>query len=887
MTIATSVFGQKFLKLSSTKKPIEFKEMQRQFNDWKKTHELKKEKGWKYFKRWENEMQMHTDASGNPVDSKIMLTEILKNTNTKINKSANKSFAVGWYPFGPNSVPNNLTGYMENGIGRINCIAFEPGNSSTYYIGVGQGGVWKTTNNGLNWTPLTDNLPITRVSDIAIDPNNTSTMYISLCDFEYVGIGLHLNGRKRNTHYGLGVYKTTDGGMNWQPTGLAFQLTQGDESLIRKIIVNQQNSSKLVACGVNGMFTSNDGGTNWTKTMDSLFWDMVQDPVNPNMLFAATGWINNSQDGFAAIYKSLDFGATWSMLTTGIPGTGVVQRVKLAISPSDPNYLYALTVDLSSGLHGIYKTTNAGVSWNFIAPALNILEYDEGFGTGGQGNYDLGFIVDATNRDKIYAGGVNMWMSVDGCQNFNPVSHWTTSYGPTIHADIHQIAQQPGTGNVFVCSDGGINRTTNVSSITWTDAQNGTQWPTVWANLSNGMQTTSFYRLSSSKTSTEVVVAGAQDNATFLYDGSSWKTVYGGDGMDNWIDPADNNWIIASAQYGSFGLSMDGGNSFSGINPDASGSGNGEWTTPIIADDNSTGVLYAGYANVSKSTDHGFNWSSISAFPPDPNSFYETEISALAVANTNPDVVVAAKRVRYEYATPGALYHTSNGGTTWNDVTLGLPDSLYYTSVEISETDQNTFYITMAGFTSGMKVFKTSNAGSSWQNISYNLPNIPTNCIKQIPGTNDLMLATDIGVYVLPANSTTWNLTSTGLPNVIISDIEFNIALNKVYIATFGRGIWTADLSEFISVKNNNVDVTKFELFPSPNSGSFKIKAPKSYKSKTPIKVEIIDICGKVVHQSNFNSEEIMNFDLKLNPGLYHAKITGEKLYGVKSFVVQ
>ena len=884
----SALFGQKFLKTDTTLKPISFKEMQRQFNAWKKTHELKKEKGWKYFKRWEMETQLHTNGSGDPVSSKLMLSELLKATSTTKNKSTNKSFTVGWYPFGPNAVPNNLTGYMENGVGRINCIAFDPTSTSTYYIGVGQGGLWKTNNNGLSWTPLTDNLPITRISDIAIDPNNPSTIYISLCDFEYVGVGLHLNGRKRSTHYGLGVYKTTDGGLSWQATGLAFQLTHGDESLIRKIIVNQQNSSQLIACGVNGMFRSNDGGTNWTKTMDSLFWDMVQDPINPNILYAATGWVANSNDGNAAVYKSLDFGNTWTMLNTGMPATGSAQRVKLAISTSDHNYIYALTVDLAGGLYGIYKTTDAGTNWQFIPPALNVLEYNEGFGTGGQGNYDLGFWVDIANREKVYVGGVNMWASTDGCQNFNPVSHWTTSYGPTIHADIHQINQQPGTGNVFVCSDGGINRTSNVQSITWTDAQNGTPWPTQWTNLTNGMQTTSFYRISSSRNSTETVVGGAQDNATFFYDGADWKTVYGGDGMDNYLDPDDNNYILASSQYGNFGISTDGGNSFFGINPDVSGSGTGEWTTPVIRDYNSPGVLYTGYANVSKSVDNGFTWNAISSFPPDPNSFYESEISALAVSHTNPDVVVAAKRVRYEYSVPGVLYATTDGGNNWNDITAGLPDSLYYTSVEIHETDPGTFYVTLGGFSTGVKVFKTTNSGASWQNISFNLPNLPANCIKQIPGTNDLMLAMDVGVYVLPANSTSWNLTASGLPNVIVSDIEFNQALNKVYVGTFGRGIWAADLSEFISMNKPNTDISKFELFPSPNTGSFKVKIPKSYKSKMPLKIEVIDVCGKIVHSSAINiGDETVAFDLKLNPGLYHAKLTGENLYGVKSFVVQ
>jgi len=162
--------------------------------------------------------------------------------DVKSQSNYNKVNAGNWIPVGPYTIPNNLTGYMENGIGRINCIAFHPSDANTYFAGVAQGGVWKTSDNGQTWMPLTDNLPITRISDIEINPLNPDEMYISVCDFEYVGIGLFLSGRKRNTHYGLGVYKTIDGGLSWTPTGLSFNLQQGDASLIREIVIHPTNT---------------------------------------------------------------------------------------------------------------------------------------------------------------------------------------------------------------------------------------------------------------------------------------------------------------------------------------------------------------------------------------------------------------------------------------------------------------------------------------------------------------------------------------------------------------------------------------------------------------------------------------------------------------------
>src|SRR5690606_5117316 len=178
-------------------------------------------------------------------------------------------------------------------------------------------------------------------------------------------------------------------GSTWFPTGLTFQLTNGDASLIKKVLVNPTNSNELVACGVSGMYKSLNGGTSWTKQLDSLFWDMVQDPVNPNVLYAASGWVKNANEGHAGIYKTTDFGNIWSLLNTGIPMQGVVQRIKLAIAPSNSNFIYALACDINDGCYGIYQSTNAGSNWIYKAAQLNILEHGLGNDPGGQGTYDL------------------------------------------------------------------------------------------------------------------------------------------------------------------------------------------------------------------------------------------------------------------------------------------------------------------------------------------------------------------------------------------------------------------------------------------------------------------------------------------------------------------
>ena len=880
LLIAAGASAQKFIK-NETGKPLTFREMQWQFNEWKKNTDLKTEKHWKHYKRWEMDMQMHTNAKGERGDAAAYIDAVVKAAQEK-EASSSAKFATGsWYPVGPNLVPSNQTGYMENGIGRINCMTFHPTDANTYFVGVAQGGVWKTVNNGQTWAPLTDNLPITRISDIAIDASDPNTMYVSVCDFEYIGVGLYLDGRKRNSHYGLGVYKTTDGGTSWQPTGLTFQLTDGDASLIRRVLVNPTNSSQLVACGASGMYISSDAGASWTKNLDSLFWDMVQDPVNPNILYAATGWVMNANDGHAAIYKSTDFGATWTMLNTGIPLQGAVQRIKLAIAPSDNNYIYALTVDTQRGLYGFYKSTNAGSTWQYINPPLNILESGQGNNSGGQGTYDLGFMVNTTNRNLLYAGGVNMWGSADGAQTWQPISHWTLNYGPTLHGDIHFIERHPITNETYVCSDGGIYRTANVVLHSWSSAQSGIDWPTQWTNLSNGMAVTSFYRLSSSRNTTGRLMAGSQDNASFYYDNGYWSTIFGGDGMDNYLGPADDNSVLGSSQYGWFYLSNDDGNSNLGIDPNVNFE-NGEWTTPVVADYNLPGRLYVGFGNMVRSNDGGFSWTSLGTFP---NSTTSNEVSAIAVANSNSNVLYAAKRVRHEYGIPGSVYRSSNGGTTWTDITSTLPDSLYFTSIEASETDANTAYITMAGFEAGLKVFKTTDGGNTWQNISYNLPNLPVNCIKYVPNSGGLLVAaTDIGIYTIQSNSTTWTSQSTGLPNVIVSDIEFNVPLNKIYVSTFGRGIWATDLDMFVGIRNTPPAVLEAELYPSVNNGSFTINVSNTNEE---LRLEVIDIKGSIVNTLTIPGQGSYKFVMDLPAGMYFARMSGSSISGVKKFVVE
>ena len=783
--------SQEFLP-DRTPKESSIAEYQRAFDKWAENKNLDSTRGWKWYKRWEEGFSQRTTLGRSSPEAGVLLSEAVRVAELK-NQSA-QSKKSSWTPVGPDVFPSVGSSYF--GMGRINCIAFHPVDPNTFWVGVAQGGMWKTTDGGNTWTPLTDDLPILRISDIAVHQTDPDIMYVCVGDYAYLGVSLQLDARKRNTHFGLGVYKTIDGGLSWQPTGLTYNLTDGDASLMRRVFIHKNNPDTLVAAGINGIWKSYDAGNSWTQTLDTIIWDIEYDPVDSEVLYASSGYIASYDTGSAGIMKSTDFGSTWSWLNTGIPTTQQAQRIELAISPSDPNYIYAITCDMSGGLFGVYRSTDAGSTWSMqTGSTQNILEWYDGSGSNGQGTYDLALMVSPYNRDVIYAGGVNMWMSANGGMTWAGCSSWWTQSGTSLHADQHQFAYNPVDGKYYVCNDGGISRTDTIISGSWTDFLGlpNYVWPTNWEYLSNNMQITSFYRLSLSKTFPEYLLAGAQDNSTFFKSQTKWKHVSGGDGMECIMHPTDTNILYVSSQYGNLSLSNDGGNSFNNISYSGE---QAEWTTPYTLDPADMNTMYAGYGNVVKWNYFGQNWTPISNFPIVPGYGFPNLSSALAIAPGNSDVMCVAKRIFHQYNEPSALHFTTDGGVTWTDVTSGLPDSLYPTYVAIDDKNELTAWVTYSGFVDAVKVFKTTDGGSTWQNMSLNLPNAPVNSVVIVPNAmeNTVYVGTDLGVYFISDTSSVWQSYSLGLPNVIVSELEIDTANSELYAATFGRGIWKASI---------------------------------------------------------------------------------------------
>lgn len=852
----------------------------------------KGDKSQKWMSRWVNHYMARTNANGQ-LPNPQYYQEIENVISSKYRSfDASRASDSNWYPAGPDTLVPGSNWYSSHGVARVNCIEFHPTDRNTFWVGVAQGGIWKTTNSGKSYTPLNNNLPIIRISDIEVDPNNPDVIYISVGDYAYMSAALKTDGRKRNTHYGLGIYKSTDGGMSWNKTGLHFSLLDGDNSLIKRIFVNPANSNELVAVGITGVWKSYDAGVNWVKKLTQVMWDLEMNPLNPKSLLATSGWVMNLNIGQAEIWKSLDFGETWMATNNTIPLQDSVQRIDLTISLADTNVAYAISCGRDRGLYAVYISGDGGLNWNrTLYKYPNVLEWSEGDGPGGQGTYDLCIISDVHDANKVFSGGVNMWGSADGGQTWDGVSYWLRFYGFTPHADQHFLSYNPLDKMYYVCNDGGIFRTDSIQIGSWDSTNsNGYKFPTKWEDVSSGMQITSFYRVGISAETEGVVVAGAQDNGTY-YKGKNgkWLNITGGDGMDCIIADNDPESIISSSQFGNFYSSNDGGKNSSrlgrlGNNEEA------DWTTPVVKIPGNNAEFLVGYENVYKSSFWGGS-SRLSTIP----SSNGNPIVDISVAKGDLKNMAVVKRPNYLENEKSELWVTNNGGQNWLNKGSNLPDSLFITSVVLDDRNPDLLWATIGGFADSNKVFRSENGGSSWSNVSKNLPNLPVNILVQDQQSlhNPVYVGTDVGVYYTNDSLNEWVHYSKLLPNVIVSDLQVHPKDRQLYASTFGRGIWTVNLidtvhiwaedtikkpepKDTVIVGVKDVNQSEFNVFPNPSNGEVWI----NFENQTlgNYQFDLINIFGSVV----FSKEELiakgrgkLRFNFNVDSGQYFLRISG------------
>jgi hypothetical protein len=714
-----------------------FYDIQQKFEQAWAGKEIVKGKGYKQFKRWEDWMTPRVypsgelpapDAAWQAIDASPQMFMM------------NQMMAGDWTYIGNTSVPT-----QAGGAGRINSVRELPGSTTTFFACAPAGGLWKTTNSGTSWTQLnTDFLPSIGISDIAIDPNNTNIMYIATGDGEV------------SDTYSAGVWKTTDAGATWNPTGLNWVLTQTRTT--SRLVISPADSQTLIAATSNGIYKTTNGGTTWAQVLAGSYKDMAIKPGTSD-----TYYVTGNSDDF---YRSTNTGTTWTQITTGLPTTGV-NRMSLAVTPANPNYIYIVAgASAGSSLFGVYRSTDSGLNWTQQhGNAPNLLGYSfNGSDAGGQSWYDLRIVASPTNADEIYTGGVNAWKSTNGGTSFSIVSHWYGDQGlPYVHADIHAMYWVPGTTRLIIGCDGGVFTSTN----------NGTTFTDISSNLPISMQ----YRLSVATTNSNRVLTGWQDNGTVLKNGSTFFRPLGGDGMECAISSTDQNVMYGEIYYGSISKSTNGGVNWSNMVASNGTNQNeqGAWVTPYVLGNNPNHI-FLGKSKLYRSTNAGSTWTASAAFGAG-------NINDLAIAPTDNNIIYASKSNSLYKSTDGVNFTLLGGG---------LPN-LYIKDIAISGADANKVWVVYSGYSSGAKVYFTNNGGTSWTNITGTLPNLPCNAIVYQNGSSDgIYVGMDIGVFYRDNILGSWVPYMNALPNVPISELEIHYGSGTITAATYGRGTWRA-----------------------------------------------------------------------------------------------
>ncbi|MBK7403257.1 MAG: hypothetical protein IPJ41_01155 [Phycisphaerales bacterium] len=668
--------------------------------------------------------------------------------------------AQTWQELGPAPISDS-GGYS----GRVSAIACSATDPNLYYVGGADGGVWKTTNGGSTWTPLTDHMPTTSTGAIAVDPTNDQIVYVGTGEANYAN----------HSRYGLGVFKSTNGGASW--TQLAESTFAG--RTFSKIVIDPSDTSVLYAAvaraggfpalagakshpgrnGPVGVFKSTDAGANWTLLAGGLpaveASDVAIDRATPTTVYAAIGNIFGS--GSNGVYKSTNGGSTWTKLAGGLPVSNV-GRISIDVSKSNPQTVYALFTNRSdasgnsASVIGGYRSDNGGSTW-VARGSVDQSSY---------GWYLSAVSVKPDDNNTVFYAGFAMTRYVGSSGS---------DVTPT-HVDCHAIAWD-ASGRMLVGDDGGVQRSTNLGNS--------------WSSLNAGLGTIQFYAgVSSHPTDDNYFLGGAQDNGTNrrTTNSKTWQGVLGGDGGWTQLDDASPNIVFGESQgTGTLYRSTNGGGSFS-----YAGSGIGGrncFLPPYVIDPSNHNTLYYGSERLYRSTNGGTSWSVRSPDLTDGTG----AIRCLAIAPSNGNYIYAATN-------DGNVQVSTNAGQTFTlilDNNPGWPRTTR--ELFVDPADEKTVYLATAAF-GATQLRRSTNAGQTWTALDANLPDIPVNTVAADSRrtTPAIFAGTDAGLLLSTDGGTSWHPYLSGLPNAPVIDIDLDTARDRIVVATQGRGMWSAPI---------------------------------------------------------------------------------------------
>jgi len=681
--------------------------------------------------------------------------------------------------------------------GRLTDVEINPQNTSVIYLGAASGGVFKSTNNGTSYSPIFDESESFSIGDIALAPTNP--------DIVYVGTGEANPGGGSMAYDGNGIYKSENAGGSWTHLGLE------EIGSVGRIVVSPENSDIAYVAAMGYLFENNqergvyktlDGGENWDKVLylnDSTgAIDLAIHPQDPDTVYAVMWQRVRRLEYYTyggnscGIYRSYDGGENWEELDNGLPTNDDVGRIGIGISPSDPNVLYAIYADKIGYFKGIYKSEDGGNSWTQTND-YNLSDMYASYG------WWFGRLkIDPNNADVVYAIGFDLYKTTNGGGS------WSYASGAA-HVDQHEVAISPDNSNqVFLANDGGLYHSTNAGS-SWIHQADlpVTQFYTCTIDAS---QPERLYGGAQDNGTNRTLTGNTND----------WSGIYGGDGFYCMVDPSDNTYVYAEYQYGNFARSTNSGSYFSGATTGISYSDRKNWNTPVVMNPTDPTVLYYGANRLYKSTNRAASWTAISGDltngPSSGNQKYGT-ITTISVSAANTDIIYVGTddgNVWVSENDGGDWTKISDDlPVRWISRVVADPVDAQVAYVCLSGFRQNEYM---------PHIYKTTDNGGSWEDVSEGLPEAPVNDLIIDPdNTNKLIAATDVGVFYKDENTDNWQALSNGLPKVPITDLSFHSPSNKLVAATYGRSMYSLDFTVGVEEEMLSKEID-FTVFPNPAS---------------------------------------------------------------------
>ena len=693
--------------------------------------------------------------------------------------------------------------------GRIADIVIDQTDPSTWYVGVGSGGVWKTENGGTTWTPIFDDEDTYSIGCITIDPNDSNTIW--------VGTGENVSGR--HVAYGAGVYRSRDAGKTWENMGLA------DSEHIGMIRIDPRDSNVIYvasqgplwsAGGERGLFRSTDGGQTWDKVLgdglgntevDDQYTGVSEvhfDPRNPDIMYAVS-WqkfrnVAVLLDGGpgTGIHKSTDGGFTWRELTEGLPEENK-GKIGLAISPQNPDVVYA-TIELANRTGGFFRSEDGGETWekrnDYISGATGPHYYQEIFAS-------------PHKFDRVYQMDQHMHVTDNGGTDF------VRTNSDKKHVDHHAMAFHPGDEDyLLVGNDGGVYESVDLGET--------------WRFISN-MPITQFYKVSVDYDEPFYnVYGGTQDNSSFRgpsrtnnvigIRNEDWVLTLGADGHQSFADPTDPNIVYANWQQGNLTRYDHKTGESVYIKPQPAADEEAErvnWDAPILISPHYHERLYHATYRVWRSDNRGDSWQAISgdltrneertqqplmgrrwSFDSLWDLWAMSQYNTITSLSESPLI----EGLLYAGTDDGIVQISEDGGANWRrvDSLPGVPDNFFVNDIKADLHDADTVYVVVDDHKSGdfsPYVLKSENRGRSWRSISANLPerDVLWRVVQDHVNPNLLFVGAETGVFFTVDGGRQWTMLSGGAPTIAFRDLVIQTRENDLVGATFGRSFYILD----------------------------------------------------------------------------------------------